>query len=60
MSGHDSPSSLADAEKRGIGGKADEAGAYGGTALGDEGIVVTDSNKLHRSLKGRHMQMIAM
>jgi len=60
MSGHDSPSSLADAEKRGIGGKADEAGAYGGTALGDEGLVVTDSNKLHRSLKGRHMQMIAI
>lgn len=52
---HDSPSSFADAEKR---GKSDgvEPVAYNG----DEGIVVSDTLPLHRKLQGRHMQMIAM
>lgn len=26
----------------------------------DQAIIVADQNKLHRDLKGRHMQMIAM
>ena len=26
----------------------------------DQGLVATDQNLLHRDLKGRHMQMIAM
>jgi hypothetical protein len=57
MSAHESPSSLADPEKQ---GKSDGVEPeYSGDANG-EGIVVSDTNKLHRSLRGRHMQMIAM
>lgn len=36
---------------------------YGHTSSDDDGpheVVVGEQNELHRSLKGRHMQMIAM
>jgi amino acid permease len=61
MSTHESPSSLADPEKRGKsdGVEPGDGHQYSGDA-NDVGIVETDQGKLHRSLKGRHMQMIAM
>ena len=55
-----------DAEKRAVAG--DEPSSFGAHLRGnqfasgdvDVGMVVADENKLHRNLKGRHMQMIAM
>lgn len=59
MSAHDSPSSLTDQEKRGKAADGIEPVAYNGDANG-EGIIVSDTLPLHRNLKGRHMQMIAI